>query len=171
MNPPRVILVMGVAGSGKSTVGKMLAARNGGSFYDADDFHPPANIAKMAAGMPLDDADRAPWLSRLRTEVVAVPPSGQIVVLACSALKRAYRQTLGVGTAGVALVYLKVDAATLAKRLANRAGHFMKADMLTSQLAALEEPSSEAALTLGIDATALEIVIAIETALGLPLSP
>lgn len=167
MNPPRMIIIMGVAGSGKSTVGKMLATRSGGSFHDADDYHPAANISKMATGIPLDDADRAPWLARLRREVIDAAPIGNTTILACSALKRAYREVLGGGTAGVALVYLKGDAATLAKRLENRAGHYMKADMLASQLAALEEPSSEEGLILGIDATAMEIVKAIESALGL----
>ena len=171
MNPPRVIIMMGVAGSGKSTVGALLAARNGGCFYDADDFHSAANVAKMAAGIPLNDADRAPWLARLRTEVVDATPTGKIAVLACSALKKAYRQILGVGTDAVALVYLKGDETTLTKRLENRAGHYMKADMLLSQLAALEEPFPDEGLTIGIDAKALEIVVQIENALGLHISP
>ena len=170
MKPPRVVIVMGVAGSGKSTVGALLAARNGGDFYDADDFHSPENIAKMAAGIPLDDADRAPWLARLRAEVVDATPTGEFAVLACSALKRAYRETLGVGTAGVALVYLKGDAGTLGERLGNRAGHYMKAGMLASQFAALEEPSRDEGMTRGIEAPVVEIVLAIESAQGLHIS-
>src|SRR5687768_3168385 len=134
MNPPRIILLMGVAGCGKSTIGALLAARNGGHFRDADDFHPPANLAKMAAGTPLNDADRAPWLARLREEVIDATPPGQLTVLACSALKKSYRSQLGVGTPGVALVYLKGNPALLASRLAGRANHFMKAGMLDSQL-------------------------------------
>lgn len=170
MNPPRIVIVMGVAGSGKSTVGALLAARDGGRFYDADDFHSPANIAKMAAGMPLDDTDRAPWLERLRSEVVDFTANSKFAVLACSALKRVYREKLGVGTAGVALVYLKGDTATLINRLGHRAGHYMKSSMLASQLAVLEEPLPEEGITLGIDATALEIVARIESALGLHIS-
>jgi len=162
---------MGTAGSGKSTVGALLAARNGGTFHDADDFHPPANIAKMAAGIPLDDDDRLPWLARLREEVVDATPAGNFSVLACSALKRIYREQLGVGIEGVALVYLKGDAATLGARLAGRPGHFMKASMLESQLAILEEPLPDEGFTVEIKAPAEEIVAAIESAAGLHFSP
>jgi gluconokinase len=167
MQAPRVVIVMGVAGSGKSTVGELLALRHGGCFHDADHFHPPANIRKMAAGIPLDDADRMPWLMRLRREVVDATPAGGFAVLACSALKKAYRTLLGVGTPGVVLVYLKGDPDTLAERLAKRSGHYMKAGMLESQLAALEEPSPAEGQTFGIEATAGEIVAAIENRLGL----
>ena len=163
---PRVILLMGVAGCGKSTVGALLAARLDGHFHDADDFHPPANIEKMAAGIPLDDADRAPWLARLREEVVDRAPSGCLTVLACSALKKRYREQLGGGTPGVALVYLKGGPALLAERLASRPGHFMKTGMLDSQLAALEEPVPDEGFTVDIDAPAEEIAAVIESALG-----
>ncbi|HEX7261582.1 MAG TPA: gluconokinase [Luteolibacter sp.] len=164
---PRIIILMGVAGCGKSTIGALLATKNGGVFHDADTFHPPANLAKMAAGIPLDDADRAPWLARLRQEVIDQAPAGRLTVLACSALKKRYREQLGVGTSGVSLVYLKGTHTLLASRLAGRANHFMKAGMLDSQLATLEEPSPEEGVTIGIDASAEEIVSAIETALGL----
>ena len=157
---------MGVAGCGKSTVGALLASRNGGRFHDADDFHPPANIAKMATGIPLDDSDRAPWLARLRKEVIDAAPADGFSVLACSALKKSYREQLGIGTSGVVLVYLKGDAATLAARLAGRAGHFMKSGMLESQLATLEEPSADEGITIGIEASVGETVTAIESALG-----
>jgi len=167
MNRPRVIIVMGVAGCGKSTIGALLAARNSGRFHDADDFHPPANLAKMAAGHPLIDSDRAPWLERLREEVVATAPAGGLSVLACSALKKIYREQLGAGTSGVALVYLKGDALTLAKRLAARPNHYMKAGMLESQLAILEEPLAAEGFTVGIDSSVDEIVVAIETAMNL----
>jgi gluconokinase len=167
MQKPRVVIVMGVAGAGKSTIGALLAHRHGGRFLDADDFHPPANIEKMAAGMPLDDLDRQPWLSRLRHEVIDATAAGGFSVLACSALKKAYRTLLGVGTPGVALVYLKGDPTMLAERLGKRSGHYMKAGMLESQLATLEEPSSAEGETFGIEATAGEIVTAIEDWLGL----
>ena len=167
MNRPRVIILMGVAGCGKSTIGAMLAARNGGSFHDADDFHPPANIAKMAAGQPLDDHDRAPWLERLRREVIDTVPTAGLAVLACSALKKVYREQLGVGTPGVALVYLKGNAATLTSRLAARPNHYMKAGMLESQLAILEEPSSTEGISVGVESSCEEIVAAIEAALNM----
>lgn len=163
---PRVILLMGVAGCGKSTVGALIAARFGGNFHDADAFHPPANIEKMATGIPLDDADRAPWLARLREEVIDKAPPGSLTILACSALKKRYRAQLGAGTPGVSLVYLKGDPALLASRLTNRADHFMKTDMLDSQLAALEEPGPGEGLTVSIDAPAEAIVTTIVSALG-----
>ena len=167
MEKPRVIIVMGVAGSGKSTIGELLAVRNGGIFYDADSFHPAENIAKMAAGHPLDDVDRAPWLARLRKEVVDATPVGGLSVLACSALKLAYRKLLGVGTPDVALVYLEGTPATLAARLAGRSGHFMKAGMLESQLAILESPAPDEGVSVSIDGTVDEILSSIEGALGL----
>jgi len=154
----RVFIVMGVAGSGKSTIGAQLAHRLGAGFADADDFHPEANIMKMAAGIPLDDADREPWLDRLRREVIDATPAGKRSVLACSALKKRYRERLGVGSPGIRLIYLKGDAALLAERLASRPSHFMKAGMLESQLAVLEEPLPDEGLTLGIEAGVEEIL-------------
>ncbi len=167
MSQRRVVIIMGVSGSGKSTVGALLAAGNGGAFYDADDFHPPANIAKMSAGSPLDDADRAPWLARLRQEVIDSTAPGAFTVLACSALRKIYREQLGVGLSGVALVYLRGDAATLAERLGKRSGHYMKRSMLESQISTLEEPSSTEGIIIDIETTAGDIVTAIEKALGL----
>ncbi len=152
------MIVMGVAGSGKSTVGARLAQRLGAEFFDADDFHPESNHAKMAAGIPLNDADREPWLVRLKREVIDATPDGKRSVLACSALKKSYRESLGVGSAGIQLIYLRGEAALLAERLAGRAGHFMKAGMLESQLAALEEPHPDEGITLGIDAGVEEIL-------------
>lgn len=172
MEKPRVVIVMGVAGSGKTTIGEILAARNGGEFHDADAFHPSENVTKMAAGTPLNDTDRAPWLTRLWREVVDATPPGKFCVLACSALKRAYREKLGVGvTDDVALVYLKGDAITLTERIAERTGHFMKAGMLESQLATLEEPLPEEGVTVDVIGTVEEIVDDIEAALGLRFPP
>jgi gluconokinase len=167
MLKPRVVIVMGVAGCGKSTIGALLAARNGGVFFDADDFHPAANIDKMASGIPLDDGDRKPWLARLRSEVIDAAAAGLFTVLACSALKKSYRQQLGVGTPGVNLIYLKGEAALLAGRLAGRAGHYMKAGMLESQLATLEEPSPAEGIHIGIESGPGEIVADMEQVLGM----
>jgi gluconokinase len=130
---------MGVSGSGKTAVGQALAADLGWPFLDADDFHPEANVAKMAAGTPLTDADRWPWLDRLAAEMNAVNERGGNAVLACSALKQAYRDR--VGRAGdVRFVYLKGDYATIERRLAARAHRYMPATLLASQFATLEEP-------------------------------
>ena len=136
-----LIVLMGVAGSGKTTVGRALAAELGWKFYDADDFHPPANVAKMARGVPLDDADRLPWLEALQALVRACLERGESAVLACSALKAFYRAHLLLD-ARVKLVYLKGNFDLIQKRLANRQGHFMSAAMLDSQFAALEEPEA-----------------------------
>jgi len=154
----RIILVMGVAGSGKSTVGARLAARLDAKFFDADDFHPPANVAKMRAGVPLSDADREPWLARLRQEVIDATPEGNRTVLVCSALKKIYRQRLGVGSNDVHLVYLQGTATLLAERLRNRQGHFMRVGMLESQLAVLEEPLPDEGITLQIELGVDELV-------------
>lgn len=167
MKSPRVIIIMGVAGSGKSTVAAALAATADGKFYDADDFHSAANIAKMAAGHPLDDADRAPWLATMRREVIDPAPSDTLTVLACSALKKTYRDQLGVGTAGVVLVYLEGDRETLSQRLRQRHAHYMKADMLTSQLATLEAPTDDEGLTLSIHPPVDLIVREIRSSFGL----
>jgi gluconokinase len=142
-----VIVVMGVAGSGKSTVGKALAAALGWPFVDADDHHPPANIAKMARGEPLDDGDRWPWLDELRGIIVGALAAGQggqagRLVLACSALKASYRARLAGGDGGrVRFVYLAGTPELFRARLIERPGHFMKPGMLDSQLATLEPPA------------------------------
>ncbi len=127
---------MGVAGSGKTTIGRLVAERLGAPFVDADDFHSAEAIATMHAGRPLDDAERMPWLTRVRAAVEAVGDGP--VVLACSALKRGYRDVLRDGVSGLTFVELDVDADTLAHRLAARTGHFAGADLLPSQLATLE---------------------------------
>ncbi len=135
-----VILLMGVAGSGKSTVGSRLADALGWDFHDGDRYHPAENIAKMSAGIPLDDADRLPWLQRLRALIDAGVATGRPLVLACSALKASYRSLLLDGVAGALIVHLTGSEALLNERLSTRPAHFMKPGMLASQLSTLESP-------------------------------
>ena len=135
-----IVVLMGVSGSGKTVVGQALAADLGWPFFDGDDFHPPANVAKMAAGTPLTDADRWPWLDRLAAEMAAVNARGANAVLACSALKQAYRDRLD-RAGNVRVVHLKGDEATIAARLAGRSHRYMPATLLASQFATLEEPA------------------------------
>lgn len=144
------LVVMGVSGSGKSTVGAALAKALGWPFLDADDFHPPANVAKMAAGTPLTDADRAPWLDRLATEMRGILTHGGSGVLACSALKNAYRERLA-SAGDVRFVYLAGDVDTIAARLAARRHEYMPASLLASQFATLEPPAD--ALTVDVRLT------------------
>ena len=138
-----IILLMGPAGSGKTTVGELLAAQLSWEFADGDDFHPPANIAKMAQGTPLTDEDRVPWLQSIRDAMQQWHTQGKSVVVACSALKRSYRDLLGISPSAkfIRLVYLKGSYNLLLERLHSRAGHYMKEQMLASQLADLEEPT------------------------------
>jgi len=159
-----IILLMGVQGSGKTTVGRALAEHLGWRFADADEFHPPENIAKMAAGIPLDDRDRAPWLAELRTEIDRSLADRSNLVLTCSALKERYRQRLL--TDGVALVYLRGTRELISSRLESRAGHFAKLDLLNSQFADLEEPTN--ALTIDVSSSVGEIVKEITDCLRLP---
>lgn len=140
MNQP-IILIMGVSGCGKTTVGKLLAQQIGRPFYDGDDFHSAANVAKMAAGTPLTDADRHDWLATLATDFGQWEQAGGAVV-ACSALKENYRQTLQAGASlPIEWVLLDGDPAVLRARLTDRQGHYMKAALLDSQLATLERPT------------------------------
>ena len=162
-----VILVMGVSGSGKTTVGAMLAGQLGWKYAEADSFHPPANIEKMAAGHPLTDEDRGPWLAAIARWIDATVAAAEPAVVTCSALRRAYRDQLGAGRPQVRMVYLKGDRDLIATRLAARQGHFFTAAMLDSQLDALEEPMpDEGALVVSIAGTPKEIVEEILTALG-----
>lgn len=135
--PPRVLLIMGVAGSGKTTVGRALADSLNWRFTDADDFHPPANIAKMSAGTALTDSDRAPWLAALCAHIDATDDT----VLACSALKASYRARLIADPDRVKLIHLRGTREQIAARLAARTGHYAPPALLDSQLAILEEPS------------------------------
>ena len=146
--PSLAFVIMGVSGSGKTTVGERLAKELGWSFRDADDFHPPANVAKMSAGHPLTDADRAPWLAAIRTHLAACLARNENTVVTCSALKESYRREVIVDPARIKVVYLTGDFALIERRLKARKGHFMKPDMLESQFAALEPPTD--ALTLDI---------------------
>jgi gluconokinase len=133
-----LLVVMGVSGSGKSTVGALLAAALGCPFIDGDDLHPAANRAKMAAGIPLDDADRAPWLARIVQTLDEWRQAGRGGVVACSALKRAYREALGADD--VRFIYLEESPGSVRGRLGRRRGHFMPASLIDSQFAALETP-------------------------------
>jgi len=147
--PP--VIVMGVCGSGKSTVGAVLAQRLHAAFLEGDAFHPPANVARMAAGVALTDDDRRDWLRALSDELGAAARAGRAVVLSCSALKRSYRDTLRAQATDLALVYLRGTPQLLAQRMAGRQGHYMPPSLLASQLATLEPPQDdEHALTLDV---------------------
>jgi gluconokinase len=152
---------MGVVGAGKTTVGRLLAERLGWCFADADDFHPVANVEKIRQGIPLDDSDRAPWLSALRDAILHWNAKGQDAVLACSALKRKYRDVLRVS--GVHFVYLKGDFELIEQRLRNRSGHFASDSILKSQFEDLEKPAD--AITVEIDKTPEALVTEIITRL------
>jgi len=159
LKEPRVLLLMGVAGSGKTTVGRALAASLGWSFIDADDLHPPVNIAKLSAGIPLTDADRAPWLAVVRAHIDARLAARENTVLACSALKAAYRDLLLADPGCVKLIHLTGSPELLASRLHARTRHFAPPVLLPSQLSTLETP--RAALTLEVTASPEELVAAI----------
>jgi gluconokinase len=152
-----IVVVMGVAGSGKTTVGAMLAGRLGWQYADADDFHPVANVEKMAAGHPLTDEDRWPWLHAIAAWIDVQVAAGQPAVVSCSALHRAYRDVFR--RPEVQMVYLSGSPDVIAGRLASRQGHFFKREMLDSQFATLEEPGpDEQVITVSIDGTPLQVV-------------
>ena len=160
-----VVVTMGVSGSGKTTIARGIAAELGWTMVEGDAFHPPANVAKMSAGTPLTDDDRWPWLAAIAAEIDRLRASGQPAVVACSALKRAYRDVLIGNRADVWLVYLQGSRALIGGRMAARAGHFMPTALLDSQFATLEEPAN--AVVVDIRLSAQEQVDAIRDALGL----
>ncbi|HET6443812.1 MAG TPA: gluconokinase [candidate division Zixibacteria bacterium] len=145
-----VYVVMGVSGSGKSTIGRALAAHLGCRFYDGDEFHSPENIAKMVSGLPLTDADRWPWLDRLAQLAGDQMRKGEPAVLACSALKRSYRDRLRQGNQGLVFIYLRGSFDVIWDRIQDREDHYMKADLLRSQFDALEQPDEQEAVLVDI---------------------
>jgi gluconokinase len=162
---PRVIVLMGVSGSGKTTIGALLAGTLGWPYAEADAFHSPANVAKMAAGQPLTDEDRWPWLRAIGAWIDDRLARGERGVVSCSALKRAYRDLLR--RPGVEVVYLRGSRDLVARRMAARQQHFFKPALLDSQFATLEEPApDEGVVTVPIDGTPQEIVAAIVAATG-----
>jgi carbohydrate kinase (thermoresistant glucokinase family) len=165
LRPPVIVVITGVSGTGKTTVGQALAAATSWDFRDADEFHPPANIEKMASGHPLDDTDREPWLASIRDYIASTLARGESAIVTCSALKESYRQTLGGNSPGLFWVYLHGTPELLRSRLTARPDHFMKADMLDSQLAALEPPA--AGLSLDVSETPDALVAKIREQLGL----
>ena len=164
---PSALIVMGVSGSGKSTIAEALAARLHWAFKDGDGFHPASNVAKMSAGQPLTDADRKPWLQAIADEIGRTIAAGESIVIACSALKRAYRDILRGDRDDVAFVYLHGTRELILQRLNARKGHFMPPALLDSQLATLEAPGpDEHALTVSIDAAVDTVVTNIISRLG-----
>ncbi|HKA41661.1 MAG TPA: gluconokinase [Burkholderiales bacterium] len=157
-----LILVMGVAGSGKTTVGRRLASALGWEFIDADEFHPAQNKAKMAAGIPLADEDRRPWFDELHALIASSEQGGRNLVLACSALKKSYRDRLASASRETAIVYLKADRELIRERLLQRQGHYFPTSLLESQFIDLEEP--ESAIAIAAELRLDEIVAAIRQA-------
>jgi gluconokinase len=153
---PQAIVLMGVSGCGKTSVGERLSQILGWPFFDGDDFHPTGNVAKMSQGIPLNDDDRAPWLAILHDLIADHLQAGKSMILACSALKQKYRDQLEEGNPEVLMIYLKGDFNLIFERMSTREDHYMKAEMLRSQFEALEEPAD--AITVNIDKNLEEIV-------------
>jgi gluconokinase len=148
-----VVIIFGVSGAGKTTIGRLVANELGWAFYDADDFHPRANIEKMKRGLPLGEADRKPWLSRLRAHIAQCVRRNENAVLACSALKAGYRTKLRISS-DVVFVFLHGERSRIAEQVRQRTGHFMDPDLLDSQFADLEEPeASEGVLVVELGGT------------------
>ena len=156
---PCALIVMGVSGSGKTTVGEKLAARMSWRYEDADTFHPASNVAKMSAGQPLTDDDRWPWLKAIAAEIDRVCAAGERVVIGCSALRRVYRDVLVHGRTDIRFIYLEGTQALIADRIGQRKGHFMPPGLLTSQFQTLEPPTDdEHALAISIDGP-VEVIV------------
>ena len=136
-----IVILMGVSGSGKTTIGKLLSCELNWEFHDGDDFHPQSNVEKMRSGIPLNDDDRQPWLLSIQAFMKRCLEEGRSVVIACSALKDAYRNLLLAGNREVAFVHLQGDKNLIAQRMAERKGHFMNPKLIESQFATLEKPS------------------------------
>ncbi|HVL70356.1 MAG TPA: gluconokinase [Beijerinckiaceae bacterium] len=167
-----VVLLMGVSGSGKSTTASLLHERLGWPFRDADSFHPPENIEKMSRGVPLDDADRLPWLHAIAAWIDERLAGGERGIVTCSALKRAYRDILVGGRTGVAVVHLRGDKPLIAGRLAARSDHFMPPALLDSQFAALEAPvPAEGVIEISVAAPPEAVADGIIRALKLEAAP
>ena len=162
-----IVIVFGVSGAGKTTIGKLLAEELGWQFYEADDFHPRANIEKMRSGLPLTDEDRWPWLERLREQIMRSLAAKKNTVLACSALKRVYREHLRV-SGDVKFVFLRGEYALIERQLRRRRGHFMNPALLQSQFADLEEPQpDEDVLTIDLGRSPQQLVDEIKAKLNL----
>lgn len=167
-----VVIVSGVAGSGKTTIGRRLASRLGWQFADADSFHPPRNVAKMHAGIPLTDKDRVPWLRAIGAWMDDLITAGQSGVVGCSALKRAYRDELLSGRPAATMVFLMVSKDELVRRLDRRLGHFFPEELLSSQLETLEPPApDERVVTVPADGGVAQTVNEIIARLRLPGAP
>lgn len=167
-----IVIVAGVAGSGKTTVGTLLASQMGWRFADADGFHPAANVAKMRAGIPLTDEDRAPWLRAITSWMDGIDARGESGVITCSALKRRYRDQLLSGRPTARMVFLEVSKDVLIQRLSHRLGHFFPEKLLDSQLAAVEPLGpDEHVLALPVDGDPAQMVAEIVTRLGLDPQP
>jgi gluconokinase len=161
-----VVIVMGVSGVGKTTVGKLLASALGAGFVEGDAYHPPENVEKMRRGIPLDDADREPWLERLAREIGMWLEEGRTVVLACSALRQRYRDMLMAGRPDVYFVHLQGSEELIRARLAERRGHYMPPSLLSSQLATLETPRD--AIVAEVTGTPEEIAAGVQAELQRP---
>lgn len=157
--PPHIIIIMGVAGSGKTTIGRALAEATKRPYFEADDFHPAENVAKMSRGMPLDDADRTPWLATIRLKIDECLAAGRPAVFSCSALKQSYRLVLQRGEQRIAFIHLQVDPALALARVSARPGHYMKSNMVESQFAALEPPADALVVDAGAEPTRIVALI------------
>lgn len=159
------VIVMGVSGSGKTHVGQEVAQRLGWSFVDADDFHSPSNITKMRAGIALTDADREPWLETLNRLLLTKQREESDVVLACSALKHAYRLTLADGVGNLRFVYLDVPEAVVIERVRARRGHFLHSELVASQFTDLETPNTDEAIIIDADRPKAAVIDSVVEAL------